>query len=214
MDDVINIIAVAVALVALLFSIFGLRVADRAARNDVLAQVRDWGGEVIEALSEAVGLCCLDPTSLPKGELFIRRSALICRVSALLDRGRLFFPNTYREYGGHKPRAYRGIRPQILDLLALSHELTKSIDYITGVDRNLRRSAFVRLKREFVSAIQEATSFLAPATVKKYEIYLSKISAEPLPEQIRVLAGATKKRFQLKFVAEDAAQQWDEPDSQ
>jgi hypothetical protein len=119
-----------------------------------------------------------------------------------LDRGRLFFPNTYREFhGGDKPRAFRGIRPEILDLLALSHELAKSIDYITGADRYLRRCAFVLLKREFVSAIQDATSFSAPATVRKYEIYLTKISVEPLPEQIRVLAGATKMGFQIKFNA-------------
>ncbi|HEX8396376.1 MAG TPA: hypothetical protein VF644_02950 [Pyrinomonadaceae bacterium] len=198
--DVFNLIAVIVSLVALIFSIFSLRVADRAARNDVLAQVRDWGGEVIEVLSEASGLCSLDSAQLPKGELFMRRFALICRFSALWDRGRLFFPNTYREVVGvHKPRASRGLRPPILDLLALSYELAKSIDYETGTDRNLRRLAFIQIKKEFVSAIQDATSFSAPTTVKKYEIHLTKISVEPLPEQIRILAGATTKGFQIEF---------------
>ena len=200
--DFINLIAVVVALVALLFSIFTLRIADRAARNDVLAQVRDWGGEVIEILSEASGLCCLDPARLPEGEFFMRRSAIICRLSALWDRGRLFFPNTYRElHGRHKPRAFRGIRPQILDLLALSHELAESIDYVTGAERNQRRLAFIRIKTEFVSAIQDAASFSAPATVRKYEIHLTNISVEPLPEQIRILAKAMSMGFDLKFDA-------------
>src|SRR5258708_5874265 len=116
-SDPISLVALVVALVALLISIQSLRVADRAARNDVLAQVRDWGGEVIDMLSEAEGLCSLDPKRLPGAEFFLRRSALVSRASALWDRGRCFFPNTYRElYGRHKAPGFRGLRPQILDL--------------------------------------------------------------------------------------------------
>jgi hypothetical protein len=197
-SDLIGLISFAVALVALLISIQNLRIADRAARNDVLAQVRDWGGEVIDMLSEATGLCSLDPKRLPESEVFLRRSALMSRASALWDRGRCFFPNTYHElHGKHKETAYSGLRPQILDLLALSHGLTKSIDYITGTERDQRTLAFVRIKRSFVSAIQGATSFTSPKSVRAYEVYLSKIPVRPLPDEIRVLANIENRGFQL-----------------
>jgi hypothetical protein len=201
-SDLISLVSLLVALVALLISIQNLRIADRAARNDVLAQVRDWGGEVIDMLSEAEGLCRLDPKRLSEGELFLRRSALISRASALWDRGRCFFPNTYRElHGTNTSEAFRGFRPQILDLLALSHGLAANIDSITGTGRDRRGLAFVRVKREFVSTIQNATSFSAPKSVKAYEVHLSKIPVEPLPYEIRVLANAVDRGFQLTFDA-------------
>lgn len=200
LSSLLGLVSLVVALVALLLSIQNLQIADRAARNDVLAQVRDWGGEVIEMLSEADGLCHLDPKRLPDGEFFLKRSALISRASALWDKGRCFFPNTYREFHGtHKAPAFQGLRPQILDLLALAHGLAANTDYVTGAGRDRRGLAFVRIKREFVSTIQKATSFSAPKTVEAYEQHLSTISVSPLPHEIRVLANAVDKGFELKF---------------
>jgi hypothetical protein len=86
-------------------------------------------------------------------------------------------------------------------LLALSHGLATNINYMTGAKRDRRGLAFVRVKREFVSTIQDATSFSAPKTVKAYELHLSTISVRPLPHEIRVLANAVDKGFELTFDA-------------
>lgn len=200
MDDPLNVIAIFVAVTSLVIAVFGYRIADRAARNDVLAQVREWGGEVIELLSEAAGLCTLDPAR-SRDDVFFTRSSLLCRLSASVDKGRLFFPNAYTSYGGTKRKAFRGIRPEILDVVLLAHELAKSIDYEDGTDRELRRLAFTLLKAEFVSVVQYATSFDAPVTVKEYENFLKKISVDPIPEQIRILAQALNIGFQIRFVS-------------
>jgi hypothetical protein len=200
--DLIALLGLVVALVALLITIQNLRIADRAARNDVLAQVRDWGGEVIDLLSEAEGICHFDPSRLPSGDLFLKRSHLISSTSALWDRGRCFFPNTYREHHATRTAtAFRGLRPQILDLLALTFGLATSIDYVLGADRYRIAAALVRVKREFVSTIQDATSFSAPQNVEAYERYLSRLSVAPLPQEIRVLARGLGKGFQLTFDA-------------
>ena len=198
--DPVALVGLLVALVALVIAIQNLRIADIAARNDVLGDVRAWGGEVIDLLSEAEELCQLDPSRLPDDDLFQRRSALICRTSALWDRGRCFFHNADRElHGVQKPEAFRGLRPPILDLVALSHGLATGID-TSGAGRERRALAFLRIRREFVSTIQKATSFSdAPGTVKKYEAYLGGIEVQPLPHDIRVLANAEDKGFELTF---------------
>lgn len=203
LGDFLNASALIVALVALLISIYSWRTADRAARNDVIGQVREWAGEVIDALSAAAGLCALRTEKAADDAFFLRRSELMSTFSSLLDRGRLFFPNTYREaYGTHKSTAFQGLRPQILDLVFLSHELTRSIDYVRGTLNDQRRGAFVQLKKAFVSAIQQATSFSAPSTLMRYEAFLNKTAVEPLPNEISLLAKAEVGHYQLSFVDE------------
>jgi len=57
----------------------------------------------------------------------------------------------------------------------------------------------IRLRREFVSVIWKATAFSSPSKVKQYEEYLTKIKVEPLPLEIRTLAGAEQHAFELSF---------------
>jgi uncharacterized protein YbbC (DUF1343 family) len=197
--DSLNAAALIVALVALLISIYSWRTADRGARNDLISQVRDWAGDVIDALSSAAGLCALTPEKMD-GAFFLRRSDLMSTLSALLDRGRMFFPNTYRDsYGTHKLPAFRGLRPQILDVVLLAYELSRTIDYVSGTLNDRRRDGFVEIKKVFVSAVQDATSFAAPSRLLHYEAFLSKIVVHSLATEIRVLAKAEPRHFQLRF---------------
>ena len=151
-SDVVNGL---IAVVALIAAIVSLKVAENAGRNDVLSQVREWGSAVVDRTAALIGLCYLDPQRFGAQEFFARRADLVSELSSLWDQGRFFFPNTYRRhYGTTKEEAFRGIRPPILDILALCHGLALSVDYDTGQGNDRRRLAATRLKRVFVSAIQ------------------------------------------------------------
>ena len=52
-----NLVSLVVAAAALAIAIYSWITASRAARDDVLAQVRDWSGDVVNLLAEARGLC-------------------------------------------------------------------------------------------------------------------------------------------------------------
>jgi hypothetical protein len=199
-----------VSLVALVVSWNNLRIVDSAARNDVIAHLRGWADQVVDLISEASELCRIEDAKLGYGELSVERSRLASRASSLLDRGRFFFPNVHRfppngsdrqaASGTHKPLAFHGLRPQILDMLMLCFDLIRKIELEGAVGDESRSDAFVHLRRVFVSAIQKATSSSAtPRSLRAYEEYLQGIKVEPLPSEIRELAGATDRDFELSF---------------
>jgi hypothetical protein len=199
--DALGLAGAVVGGTAALFAWFSLHVADRAARNDVVSELRGWANDVIDLLSEASELCGEEGAMLSPDESSRRKSQLATRASSLWDRGRLFFPNVHQDvFGMHKPSAYSGLRPPILDMLMLSYELCRRIDAKPTVGDNPRRKAFVHLKREFVSTIQAAISpSKAPSSAKKYEDFLPTVGVKDLPEEIRSLAGAERRGFQLRF---------------
>jgi hypothetical protein len=176
------------AVVATILSVIAYRLSKRMSRNDLLFEVRGWGDEVVTLLSTAFVLCELDPSKDARG-FVIARTQLIARSSALLDQGRFFFPNTYvEEPAMNKPIGFRGIRPEILDLLKLAHELARSLDYgARGIQTNMkRREAFVEVKRHFVSVIQKVVDFRhAPADVLAYEQLLAHLKVPSLPKWVR-----------------------------
>lgn len=82
------------------------------------------------------------------------------RISAIIDRGRFFFPNQHvGSKGLHKPGAYRGSRHAVLDPLV-------AVERVLGGDASTvefggRGSAIVHIRREFVSRVY---SVLSPQT--------------------------------------------------
>lgn len=130
-----------------------------ATAADWLSDVRDWAGIVIDVISEASYRCkhadASDATSVVT-TLFTCRH----RLSALIDRGRYFFPNQASDtLGLHKPLAYRGSRHAVLDpLVAIEQVLGGSHDVGKFKDAD---AAIVYLRREFVSRV---FSVLSPAT--------------------------------------------------
>jgi hypothetical protein len=69
----------------------------------VLAQVRGRGGEVVHLLAGARGLYEWDMNGTDSAELARERLKVKSRASALLGRGRAFFPNF--EYQSADPRS-------------------------------------------------------------------------------------------------------------
>lgn len=171
-----------VALAALAVSVYSWGTATRAARNDVLAQVRDWGADVVDFLADAGSLCALTGSN----ELDQVKATLRSRASALLDRGRFFFPNL------------EGLRPQILDLLMIAFQLIPGISP-NSMENERRQKAFHHLQAVFVSTVKKAVNFsVSPASVKKYEEHLAKIQAQPLPNEILELM-ANDQYLELTF---------------
>lgn len=92
---------------------------------DVLA----WSQEAINVLSEGMALAS------GRGQIFsaddVRRRAhdIANRLSALADRGRLFFPNEpLGDFGANNAGAYQGVRPPILDAIVFASCAVQSID--------------------------------------------------------------------------------------
>jgi hypothetical protein len=190
-------VSLGISVVALFIASLAWRLANRSARNDVIAQVRDWGGEVVQVITDAASLC--EPgymqTNCPGTAT--KLPDLTSRASALIERGRFFFPNAKREaYGTHKSPAKRGIRPQVLDLVLISYELTRSIDPDAANDRLLL--AFRALRDAFVSTIQKSTRFSLTPSLRRYEQHLEKITVEDLPTEILDLVNQ-RHNYELKF---------------
>jgi hypothetical protein len=182
-EQMVNLTGLVVAVVALAIAIYSWITASRAARNDVLAQVRDWGGDVVDLLADSRALCELGK-QVDSNEVVKQRTELRSRASALVDRGRFFFPNS------------GGIRLPILNLVMIAYELVPRIAE-HGVDSRRLNTAFDYLQSVFVSTVKQAVNFSAvPATVKKYEEHLIKIKIQQLPLEIRdMMAGAHKFNY-------------------
>lgn len=120
------------------------------------SDLRQWASEVVTVLSEAMMLCYDDVIAHHGNRLIEPRSSLLCRLSALIDRGRWFLPNEKTDLKGHlKPRAYQGFRPAALDALVEAFELLKKLSGTNSAQTAEVRHQLVEIRRRFVSAIQE-----------------------------------------------------------
>ena len=57
-------------------------------------RIHDWGNDCIDTLAEAGQFCLLQVTDFPdQGTYTVQKNNLLHRLSALIDRGRLFYRN-------------------------------------------------------------------------------------------------------------------------
>ncbi|MGE3249786.1 MAG: hypothetical protein AB7J28_16260 [Hyphomonadaceae bacterium] len=116
-------VAVGSAAVAFISLLFNWAVVSRQTelqaetlKAEMDKDVLDWANEAIDALSEGVWLARAHASSQNRAPLAEPISQLSWKLSALADRGRLFFPNLApAEYGADKPGAFQGYRPPVLD---------------------------------------------------------------------------------------------------
>ncbi len=125
--DISTVVAVASAGLAVISALVSWRNAARLAtlQYDALkagldADVVSWSSEALDVLSRASGLArsrsIYDPASFE-----IKLTEVSCQLSALADRGRLFFPNEeHDKIGTDREQAFKGIRPPILDALVFA----------------------------------------------------------------------------------------------
>ena len=127
-----TIVAGASAFVAVIAAFFSSRETrkQRTILKETLRQRLDeaslvWGDEAINALAEAEGLAGFTKTQSFAGD----RARVAQALSALADRGRMFFPNTDEKSKGiDKEAAFRGSRPPILEALIFAHYELKSVE--------------------------------------------------------------------------------------
>lgn len=149
----------AIALVSALVAMIGALLAARETRKqrrliaETLRQRLDgasikWGDEAIEALAAAEGLEHQEIHENAKAD----RILIAQRLSALADRGRLFFPNQDDiAEGSQKEAAFRGSRPPILDAMIFAYK-----ELISVQDGDMINADFLRrCRRLVVSELQE-----------------------------------------------------------
>jgi hypothetical protein len=123
--------------------------------------IRWWGEEVVDALSEAMHLCDLDPNRVEptigsKGESFFeRRHRLRITMSSMIDRGRWFFPNTrVDDHGSGKEPGYQGYRHEVLDGLVTAYQCLGPLDFRDKKNNQFLRGELIGCKRHFVGRLQ------------------------------------------------------------
>jgi hypothetical protein len=123
-----NIIALGSLLVSGIVAYRQFRDRDHAAislQMTYLGELMKWYAETILVLKE---LCA--PPDFEDGE---RRARQLARLSALIERGRFYFPNVDKKdgFGLQKPQAYQGYRLVPLDYLVYSYNLHSKMDFQT-----------------------------------------------------------------------------------
>ena len=121
-----------------------------------------WGSEVIELLSETEFLVerlhrgPRDASAAQGAEM--QREAFLARLSSLIDRGRMYFPNVLsRNIGQERGPAFAGHRRAIIDAIALVYETVKRMKPELALDNLGPPGDFVReCRRAFVSELQTA----------------------------------------------------------
>jgi hypothetical protein len=146
------VIAALVGLAAYFTATTQNRLTAAAAAAEWFRDLRNWSSEAIDVLTEASYFCPRDRASATADERLMM-TTYRCRLTALVDRGRLLLPNSHEDaYGQSKERAYRGYRHPALDALVAARRILDG-------DFNLfefpdSKVALIGAQREFVSIMQ------------------------------------------------------------
>jgi hypothetical protein len=155
--------AVASAVAGAYFARRSLLYARRATQLQYFSELRAWAGGAVGALSRTVHLCELNPNEREAGEFARKRHKLRCRLSALLDRGRWFFPNvSQEEQGDEKGEAFRGHRHGIVQMLYRAYRLAGRINCRARDGNDALRGQLQEYQRSFVG---EMMKVLDPRTL-------------------------------------------------
>lgn len=119
-------------------------------------ELKVWADEAIDILSEIGHLCEIDPKR--NDDFFSKRIKLLTVLSAHIDKGRFFLPNTEKDiYGHHKPFAFQGITREPISQLKLCYKiLDKEFSYSDQSVNKPLKGKLMDTKRAFCSSIQKA----------------------------------------------------------
>lgn len=167
-------IAIVSAVVAVASFLANWRIVSRQSRmqaenlrlahdSDVIA----WFHETVNELSDAQETLREAGRSFPAEDFEARRSRARTRISAMLDRGRLFFPNVDRGdgHGAQREAGYQGYRQPCLDHLYACYRLVSdwpaplpvaAMSDAQTQEKSERISQLVTARRAFVSEVFKA----------------------------------------------------------
>lgn len=115
-----------------------------------------WADETIEQLANTQKLCRdMRDGLINEDEFLVRRSETRARLSALLDRGRLFFPNAPAEDADDngKHAAFKGKRQPALDAIFAAYRTISDLGRDGGPDATAALQQIVAQRRAFVSEV-------------------------------------------------------------
>lgn len=150
------------ALLALASFILNLRLVARQEKRNAVAMklahdsdIIRWADEVIALLAAAQEMVAEKGVSFGDAEFPSRRSSVRTQLSALIDRGRLFFPNREDgDYGKDKEAGFQGRRHPALDVLVDAYaQLDRS--FSPGPDRDAI-AALTSVRRKFMAEVFQA----------------------------------------------------------
>ena len=135
-----------------LFALIQWAITERARTRRRDTEMVHWGGAVIDLMASLEAQCefpdpCRDVAKF---------RSLAAAASALVDRGRLFFPNvtTAQPTGISKPQAYRGFRVALLDEVVRAYFMA---NHLADPDNAILpgfKSEMRDARRRFVSGLQ------------------------------------------------------------
>lgn len=126
-------------------------------KQEYFADMVKWADEVSDTLSEIIHLCECDPQRMQ--DFFNQRIRIRSKISSLLDRGRVFFPNQVSVtdiYGKESLNGSIGFRQNILNVLAECYLVATKIDYVNKLNNIAHRARLVALKKEFTEQVKIA----------------------------------------------------------
>ena len=143
--NIIELCSLTVGLVALFVAFYSLLFSQIGVSASYQEEIRNWCGRCLAVMLK------LKLQAEHKQEL-------LAELSALIDEGRFFFPNIFKnDYGQQKLSAFQGLRSHILDYLVLYYQLYSS-------ESNIEISDAETIYSEFLS---EVFDFLNPAEFRK-----------------------------------------------
>jgi hypothetical protein len=126
------------------------RVAMKMAHD---SDVISWSDDVVTLLANAQETLVEKGVSYNEAEFRARRSGLRAQLSALIDRGRLFFPNRADgEFGKEKEAGFQGHRHAALDVLVDAYGIIDAAGSAPGPDRENSDKLTVH-RRKFMAEI-------------------------------------------------------------
>lgn len=132
------------------------RISFIQARLKFFEDFQKWADQLVNVLTEAIHLCDLDPKQVVGESFFDRRHRLRITLSAMIDKGRWFFPNiAVDDHGTVKELAYRGYRHELLTGLVMAYRCLERLDYRNRDNNELLRTELTAAKRHFVSQVQK-----------------------------------------------------------
>lgn len=155
--DFSNWISAIAALASAAAAYFAFRASEKNARDTMrlewTREVLAWADDCIAALSEAHSIC--DPRYCQSEGHAGRVFEAHWKISYLIDRGRLYFENDKSDgYGQHKPSAYQGYAPEMLEWLKDAYNSLSNYIYTSFRDGDEIKEDIIKSKRHFVSLMQ------------------------------------------------------------
>ena len=116
-----------------------------------------WTERSIGLLAEAESVVAVYDPASTSADARAQLRSLRTHLSAVVDSGRMFFPNSRPDSKGQeKPGAYQGERQWILEVLVGAHAVLAKVDSAADVDRQATVARLAEIRREFVSQAQLA----------------------------------------------------------